>query len=322
MTTQDQTIASTRVFMTSLIDYAGLFPPANCSMADAALNYARYLADQDAWMLSRFICSASRLEELSKNAASLMPGTFATSGYREMANIADPWLISVVIDGPLDRCLDQIHDFNTRHSNEDQGLALVDALEMRAATPSSIDEAMEIIPEDIMPFFEIPIDNDCRGFVAAVAGYLDQGTIAAKVRCGGITPNAIPPASQIAAFITACAAARVPFKATAGLHHPIRAEYRLTYEDSPPKAIMFGFVNVFFAAAAARFAKASPQTIEQILNETNPSAFKFTDQTVSWNNDISVDTTTMARSRETFALAYGSCSFTEPTTEMRTLNLM
>src|SRR5262249_54871485 len=51
----------------------------------------------------------------------------------------------------------------------------------------------------------------------------------AKVRTGGLTPEAIPSSGEIADFLFRAAALRLPFKATAGLHHPIRAEHALTY---------------------------------------------------------------------------------------------
>ena len=64
-------------------------------------------------------------------------------------------------------------------------------------------------------------------------------------------PEAIPDPADLARFIAACAAAGVPWKATAGLHHPVRAEQALTYEPGAPRAVMHGFLNVFAAAAFA-----------------------------------------------------------------------
>src|SRR5436309_1541360 len=55
--------ASLTALMTGLVDYAGLFPPAQLSMADAAANYLQYRASGDAWMLGRFVCPAPRLGE-------------------------------------------------------------------------------------------------------------------------------------------------------------------------------------------------------------------------------------------------------------------
>ena len=45
----------------------------------------------------------------------------------------------------------------------------------------------------------------------------------AKVRTGGLTPDAIPRPETLADFLLRAAARRMPFKATAGLHHPVRS---------------------------------------------------------------------------------------------------
>ena len=51
---------------------------------------------------------------------------------------------------------------------------------------------------------------------------------------GGVTPESIPSPEQVAEFIWDCARAPVPFKATAGLHHAVRAEQ--PYETSATRA--------------------------------------------------------------------------------------
>src|SRR5437667_12825587 len=58
--------ASVRALLSGIIDYAGLFPPANLPLEEAIRNYARYRTEPEAWMLGRFICPASRLKELQR----------------------------------------------------------------------------------------------------------------------------------------------------------------------------------------------------------------------------------------------------------------
>src|SRR5512132_3163623 len=53
-----------RALLASLIDYAGLFPPASMALADATRVYDGYLASNEAWMLGRFVIPATRLVEL------------------------------------------------------------------------------------------------------------------------------------------------------------------------------------------------------------------------------------------------------------------
>ena len=311
---------SIRTLLTGLVDYAGLYPPASLDMAPCVENHARYLRGEHPWILGRLICPCSRLEELSGAAAALMPGTYATSGYREMAR-GEAWQVSAIIDGPLDECLDAIDAFNERHASEDSGLATIDAIEMRAEAPGRIDEAMERIPETLYPFFEVPPVGEVRGFVAAVAGYQDQGPAAAKIRTGGVQPEAIPTIERVARFIHACALAGVPFKATAGLHHPIRSEHALTCEPDSPRAVMHGFLNVFLAAGFARGERLDLSEIVAILGETDASRFTFTDDFVKWEGRI-LETPALARSRRTFAMSYGSCSFEDPVNDLIGLGLL
>lgn len=306
-----------KAFFAGLIDYAGLFPPSKLPMQEAVERFARDIRSEYAWILSRFICPVGRLPEFIEHARVMLPGTWATSGYREMADDSEPWRISAIIDADLEQCLDSITAFNERHSSEDNGLARIDSIEMRVASPDEIDSAIEEIPEDIHPYFEFPISGDCRGFVAALAG--DEAS--AKIRCGGVTPDLIPPASDIARFLHAARAGGVRFKATAGLHHPIRAEHPLSYEPDAPRALMHGYLNLFMAAAFVRAGKSDPDTTEKILEERDPTAFRFSEDGVRYN-DLAVSPSEVAKARESFAVGYGSCSFDEPVDDAKKLGLL
>lgn len=139
----------------------------------------------------------------------------------------------------------------------------------------------------------------------------------AKIRTGGVKPEAIPSPKDVAAFITACAERRLPFKATAGLHHPIRAEYALTYEADAPRAVMHGFLNVLMASA---FAWQGEKNIEPIVAETDASAFTF-DGVAKWRG-LELTAEQIKDARENFMHSIGSCSFDEPVHELQALGLL
>jgi hypothetical protein len=133
----------------------------------------------------------------------------------------------------------------------------------------------------------------------------------AKIRTGGVTREAFPPIATLSAFIRECVRVKVPFKATAGLHHPLRCVRALTYEADSPIAAMNGFVNLFLAAALPQFA-------EKILAEDNPRAFAF-DDGGAWWRDCRIPTEEIQRIRKSLAISFGSCSFEEPVAELKEL---
>jgi len=139
----------------------------------------------------------------------------------------------------------------------------------------------------------------------------------AKIRTGGLKPEAIPTSSAVASFIVACAQRRLPFKATAGLHHPIRAMHALTYEDNAPQAVMHGFINVLMAAA---FAWRGDTDIEAIVNETESGAFSFEDN-ARWR-DKTITLAELEDARLNFIHAVGSCSFDEPVSDLKDLGFL
>ena len=115
-------------------------------------------------------------------------------------------------------------------------------------------------------------------------------------------------------FMVACQREAVPFKATAGLHHAVRSEYRLTYELESPKWMMYGFLNVFIAAAML-YSGESEETALAVLEETDRSAFRFEGDAIEWRGKR-ITTQQILASRAEFAISFGSCSFREPVDEL------
>jgi len=317
--------------MTEIIDYAGLFPPASLDMHSAVQSWAGYQNADHAWMLGRLIIPANRLEEFEQSVIeqSLTPNPEDTA-----------WRISALVAlDSLNAQIDRIFEFNRTYAPPGSdappsattesaaggelilpgasGGIVVDAIELKVADPTDIDRAMRIIPEQLEPYFELPPDADERGFLAAIAGTGGR----AKIRTGSVHAPEIPTPLRVASFIAACGASNVAFKATAGLHHPIRAEYPLTYDDAPPTGILFGFLNVFLAAAFAQQHRLVADDLVGILEETDRAAFRFDETGVQWRS-LNLTTAQLARARESFATSFGSCSFEEPVTDLLSMNLL
>ena len=130
----------------------------------------------------------------------------------------------------------------------------------------------------------------------------------------------IPPADEVLHFIAACAERKLPFKATAGLHHAARGAYPLTYEPDAVCGSMHGFLNLFLAAGALYFG-VEPAIAASIFDQPDANAFQFTDAGVSWKG-FSLSAAQIADFRSNFATAFGSCSFEEPVADLHALKFL
>lgn len=282
-----------------LVDYAGLFPPAGLDMAAAVAEYARERESPDAWMLARFVVPVGRLGQFSEAAHDLLG---AGGG---------PWPLSALAGGDPAADRAAIDAFNRAHA----GRAAVESVEVRAAAP---EEVAAVVPAfaGLETYVEIPHADDPAASMEAVARHGAR----AKIRTGGVVAEAIPAAAEVARFVCAAAAAGVAFKATAGLHHPLRGEYRLTYEPGSGTATMHGYLNVFVAAALAKGGLGEDEIVE-LLEEREASAFEVDGERLRWRGH-EVSRSELAAVREGFATSYGSCSFREPVDELRALRLL
>jgi len=280
-----------------LIDYAGLFPPAGLDLPTAAANYATYRTSDDAWALGRFVVPAARLRELETSAGPLLEA-------------APPWRIAALAGPDLAGDLGEIAGFNQRQN----GRAVVDTIELRAATPEAISGAIATIGGRVDAFVEIPIGDDPAPLIETIAAAHGR----AKVRTGGITPDAFPEPGHLLRFMRRCIEANVAFKATAGLHHPLRGDYRLTYQPDSSCATMFGFLNVFLAAAFLRHGMSAGDALE-LLEEPSAASLRVTDESIAWRSH-QLDEAGLRYGRG-LALAFGSCSFREPIDDLRAMRV-
>ncbi len=293
-------MSAVSTLLTGLVDYAGLFPPAELPMAPAVEKYASYRKGAHAWMLGRFVLPISRLDEFAKTAAPLAPAS------------GDPWwLAGLVNPASLRADLTAAADFNERH---DLGAA-VDTFEMKATEPAIIAEAAKMVPRGASLYVEIPLDPDPAPLLDIVA----EHNLRAKARTGGVTPDAIPPSALVARFLSGCAERGIVYKCTAGLHHPIRARYPLTYKPDAPVAVMHGYLNVFLAGAFLLHGMPEPLAVD-LLDETDLKAFQFSDQSIVWRGHrLAPD---QLGAERIYATAFGSCSFDEPVGDLQAAGVL
>lgn len=294
---EEAEVSALRPLLSGIVDYAGLFPPAALDMAAAVRNYADYRREPDAWMLGRFVVPVSRLAEFEREL--------------EATDVPDPWDISALLGSDAVAEIAIVDAFNER--NRDR--ARIDSLEGKLTSAEAIAAAARAAGNRFALFAEVPVNEDPRALIEAMR---DAG-VSAKIRTGGVTADAFPSAQDIVRFMRRCAEARVPFKATAGLHHPLRAEYRLTYAPDAPRGTMYGYLNVFLTAALLDVLTDAEAI--SLLEERDPSAIEVTRDLIRWReHELRADRASAARDR--VASSFGSCSFREPVDELRALSLV
>jgi hypothetical protein len=138
-------------------------------------------------------------------------------------------------------------------------------------------------------YVELPLDDGLEEKVAVLA----VRGLRAKVRCGGAE---VPSAGALGRFLTVCRDAGVPFKATAGLHHPLAAEGR------------HGFLNVL---AACAFEEPAALTGSVELGAAG----------LRWDGRVAA-ADELERVRREQLVAVGSCSFFEPVEELQELGIL
>lgn len=325
--------ASLRAFMAGIIDYAGMFPPAQLPLEPAVRNYVRYRHEREAWMLGRFICPAGKLGEL----AGLLPA---------VAPDGPPLRLSVLARGGetgaalRESFAQDVQDMGAL-SREHAARALIEACEVRMPADvlhferrADLNHLLNALRAslnnggftEVALACEAPPGGERIGRnVFLASGIWDLNLVRArsfrgsppvvlKLRCGGTEPAAFPTATEVACVLASCARDRLPLKFTAGLHHPI------AHHDAALGVFMHGFVNVVTAALLA-YGGCLPARLPEILSDTDAAQFRFDAAGMEWR-DLSISTAEIGALRQQFGLSFGSCSFDEPRDDLRALGLL
>ena len=325
-------IPSFKAFMSGIIDYAGLFPPAELSLDTSIQKYSKYRKDDDAWILSRYIIPASRLSELNPYKETIFrdgkpfafsvlgKGTETVSEYREH----------------LEVLAKQVEQFHAEHADR----VTTDILEIKipreavfandadllakvySETVDRLDES-EDLPNQV--FFEGFFEENWKKEIGLVLETLqnfnqnfDGRTVQEagfKLRCGGVEAHMFPSVEEVVFALNKARKHNVAMKCTAGLHHPIRH-----YADSV-QTKMHGFLNVFGGAMLSYAHNLTEEELAKIIREEDPEQFSFTEEGFHWK-DLTVPTEEISELRDVALVSFGSCSFDEPREDLRKLDLL
>jgi hypothetical protein len=288
-------------WLAGLIDYAGLFPPAQLNMPSAIQEYRAAQRSPHAWLLERFICPSSGLEAaaaageggdrlrlvividefglgIKGNAIRRIQGIFERA--RDFGDLK-PELLETKLIGPDESDVD---------------------LDERASRLETLRDGIKTSGyEPVKVFVEVPLDE----LLSATLPLLSKNHFGAKVRCGTDALDSAPPPDLLAQFITGCVNNDLDWKATAGLHHAFR--YQTPRGDS-----QHGFVNLLAASALAETG-ASNEKIAQALQDSDEGHFALNEDSFSWR-DHSFGNTGRGR-----FFSYGTCSFAEPIEDLMAL---
>jgi len=286
----------TRVAFSELIDYAGVFPPASLGMNEAVRRFVAHRTAPQGWMLGRIVVAAPRLDDFERSTAEVLG----------RSHQAEPWRVAVVASQSLAEVVNRIQDFNRRHGARVGTGVVIDALEVKAGAAHEIEAAAGAVPAGFELFVEFPVTDQPGELPEAIA----RCGAMAKIRTGGVTPDQVPSAADLAATILACYRAGASFKATAGLHDPLTSVRPLTYDADAPRATMYGFLNLLVAASLVGSGLSDAAEIVRVLEDESAESFVSTGEGVAWRGRrFSVPDLRVARK---FFRSFGSCSFDEP----------
>jgi len=269
-----------------IVDYAGMFPPAGLPAGHAVAEYARYRATPDSWIVGTFVVAAERLAELEPTVGPL----------------------SVVMTAQSPADLELFLSAARRTT--------IAALEFRPGPAGAIAALAAAVPRGVQAFFEVPLDDDIGQRLDAIASC----GASAKLRAGGLTPDAFPSAPGIYDFLRSCADRGVAAKATAGLHHALAGRYPLTYEPQSPSGAMFGFLGLAAAAALVHAARPRDEVLA-VLGESSSDAFAFDQDGMEWRGHR-ISTDELQATRRALFRSFGSCSLREPIDELKRMQIL
>ncbi len=271
-----------------LIDYAGLYPPAALDMQAAVRNYLEYRESKHAFVLGRFIVNLARMNEMREAAG---------DAFRSVQ-------LSVIAAQDLEpRLIWRYLDEGFR----------IESVEMKCNDAATAVSIAELLPDAVERYFEVPMQDSAPEWLDALATI----RASAKLRMGGVVAEAFPSQKAVGFILHALAGRQVPFKATAGLHHPIRSPHPFTYAADSASGTMHGFLNVLFAAALLYSGGAAGEAL-RTLEEEDAGAWRAAPDSIrcrafEWTTDQ------LHEVRSRFFLSFGSCSFVEPVRDLEAL---
>ncbi|MFN2518957.1 MAG: hypothetical protein ABR604_07935 [Jatrophihabitantaceae bacterium] len=267
-----------------LFDDAALFPPASLPMPNAVRGHAGHRLSWYADMVGPFVCNARRLRELDDQAAG--------------CSVALIEVAVVVPDGieAVPKALDTIG------SCERLRLAALEVSIGYHRLPEVLRALAPLTATRVPVFVEIPAPRVTED---AVHDLNAQG-LRLKLRTGGTTVDAFCPEAALAVAIVRCAAERLAFKCTAGLHHAVR------HRDPATLLEHHGFLNIALAARVAA-STGSAATTAAVRSERHSQEIL--------RRVVEFSSADVTATRALFG-SFGTCSVADPVGDLTAMGLV
>ncbi len=273
--------------LAELFDYAGMFPPAQLDLRRVLRDYHEYRRKGHAWALGCLVVSAPTLNTLLET----VPDELVDLRLSGLASGADLEIVQQYLDRNLP----------------------IEMVELKLDSCEEVTRWHERLFSRVPLYVEIPMSYAACHWLDVIV----NAGMHAKLRMGGVVAEAFPPVLQVAQILKMLADKKIAFKATAGLHHPLRARHPFTYHSDSPTGMMHGFMNLLCAAALVWF-RGSAEEAAQLLDEQDPQAWHVTTAAIRWRHHTwTADQ--LQEVRERFLIRIGTCSFIEPIRDLEIL---
>ncbi|HZY76606.1 MAG TPA: hypothetical protein VFE40_09830 [Jatrophihabitantaceae bacterium] len=272
---------------TALFDDAAMFPPADLPLEPAIRGHARHRLSWYADMVGPFVCNGRRLPELA-----------ATAGELRLSSDAPVSVAAVVPEG-----VEHVADLLSAAAPHPQ--LTVAAVEVPLRN-TSLDDALRVLEplraDGIACYLELPV----TGVDDRKVHRLGDHGLRLKLRTGGMTIDAFHTELELAAPLVMCAAERLPFKCTAGLHSAVR------HRDQQSRFEHHGFLNVVLAARIAAATGSVDATASALAQR---DAVEVAAQVRALSDGDIAAVRAMFRS-------FGTCSIAEPVADLVAMGLV
>nr|WP_246308657.1 hypothetical protein [Kineosphaera limosa] len=281
--------------MTGLCDDAAIFPPGSLPLEQAIPAHLAHRRSEYAELVGPLVLSAAAVGELTP-----LVGHLEADSLPVVVTVPGPDGVPAVLATLAHLPAVRLAGLEVALPDDLAAADLLPALDAALSRGGSA--------SDVPIAVEVPRDHRRADIIAALsAPSAHAGSpYRAKFRTGGVRADLYPDEAELAAAIVACVQSGLPFKATAGLHHAIRNT------DPDTGFEQHGFLNVLLATDAA-LVGADIDEVERILTERDGAALA--------GRVADLPDERAAAARAAFG-SFGTCSVTDPLTELTDLGLI